>query len=136
MTFETTITHDPIEIGAAIERARTPATGGTTIFLGTVRDDEIDALDLEVYDDMARADLTAIGRELQERYHLTSVIIIHRFGHLSIGDIILLIACGAPHRQEAFAACSEILERIKASVPIWKKEIRGTTDRWIPGHGE
>lgn len=136
MTFETTITREPINVGVAIDRAKTPNTGGVAIFLGTVRDDGIDALDLEVYEDMARTDLAAIGKAAQEHYQLTSVVIIHRFGHLSIGETILLIACGAPHRQEAFTACSEILERIKASVPIWKREIRGNRGYWIQGHGE
>jgi molybdopterin synthase catalytic subunit len=61
--------------------------------------------------------------------------IIHRTGRLKVGENILLIIVGAGHRHEAFEACEYVLERIKESVPIWKKEtVKGGDTRWVQGH--
>lgn len=130
------VTRNSIDTTAFLERARTPGTGGIVTFIGIVRDDGIEALELEAYTDLARADLLRIAGEARETYHLTSVLVIHRFGTLSVGEVILLIVCGAAHRTEAFRGCEWILERIKEQVPIWKKEIGPVGERWVKGYGE
>ncbi len=123
------ITRDNIDISALIENARRPEAGGIVTFIGTVRDDGFEALELEVCEEVAVRDLNRIASEATEKFSLTSVEIIHRSGRLALTETIVAIVCGAAHRQEAFAGCSWILEEIKAYVPIWKKDI-GDEGAW------
>lgn len=130
------ITRDDFDVNAVIDRARRPDMGALVTFLGTVRDDGIDVMELEVYEEVAVRELIEIRAEAFTRYPIGSVDIIHRFGSLRVGENILLIVVGAGHRKEAFDACEYILERIKQSVPIWKKEIgKDGSERWVPGEG-
>ena len=127
------ITHDDFDINAMIKQAKTHDMGAMVTFLGTVRDDGIDMLQFEVYEDVAIKELEAIRDEAMQKFGIESVDVIHRIGELPVGENILLIIVGAGHRKQAFDACEYVLERIKESVPIWKKEIGDAGDRWIPG---
>lgn len=127
------ITHDDFDINAMISGARTSKMGAMVTFLGTVRDDGMDMLQFEVYEEVAITELEAIRDEAFDKFKIESVDVIHRIGDLPVGENILLIIVGAGHRKEAFDACEYILERIKESVPIWKKEIGESGERWIPG---
>lgn len=124
------ITREPIDSYSFIESAKNPKTGGIITFIGTVRDDGMEALDLEVCEEVALSDLNTIAAGATSAYHLNSVDIIHRVGRMNISDIILLIVVGASHRQEGFVACSWILEEIKRYVPIWKKDIGLDGESW------
>ena len=136
MTIRTDLTRDPVDPAFLIDRARTPATGGIVTFVGIVRDDSLEALEMEVYEKMAREDLARIAREATDRFGLTTTTVIHRYGHLEVGETILVIVCGASHRKEAFSGCEWILEQIKKVVPIWKQEIRSTGRSWVRGYSE
>lgn len=127
------ITRDPIDPAALIEQAKRPEMGALVTFLGVVRDDGIDRMELEAYEEVAVRELNAIRDEAVAKFPILSAHIVHRIGSLRIGDNILLIIVGAGHRKEAFDACEFILERIKQTVPIWKKEIGGGGERWVPG---
>ncbi|WP_094228102.1 molybdenum cofactor biosynthesis protein MoaE [Methanolobus psychrotolerans] len=127
------ITHDDFDINAIISQAKTNKMGAMVTFLGTVRDDGIDLLHFEAYEDVAIGELKTICNEAFGKFDIESMDVIHRIGELLVGENILLILVGAGHRKEAFAACEYVLERIKESVPIWKKEISESGDRWIPG---
>jgi len=132
------ITRDVIDAGAMIEAAKEPGMGALVTFCGVVRDDGgIERMELEVYEEVAVRELEAIRDEAMQKYPIESVDIVHRVGSLRVGENILLIVVGAGHRKEAFDACEYILERIKESVPIWKKEIGEDGERWVPGesHG-
>lgn len=124
------ITREPIDPYTFIESAKKPETGGIVTFIGTVRDDGIEALDMEVCEDVALADLKKIAAQASSEYHLHTVDIVHRVGRMTLTETILVIVVGAGHRQEAFAACSWILEEIKAYVPIWKKDICKDAETW------
>ena len=125
------ITRDDIEIAKLLNDAKRPETGGFVVFVGTVRDDGIEAIDFESFDEAALADLNNIAREAEEKFSLTSVDIIHRNGLLKVGETIVVIAVGAGHREEAFSGCRYILEEIKEYVPIWKKDIsKGGGEHW------
>lgn len=124
------ITREVIDPDAYIRAAKKPETGGIVTFIGTVRDDGIDALELEVCEEVALADMQSIAKKATSEYHLHSVDIVHRVGRMEIMDNILVIVVGASHRQEAFAACSWILEEIKAYVPIWKKDLCTDGENW------
>ncbi|WP_324329834.1 molybdenum cofactor biosynthesis protein MoaE [Methanospirillum sp.] len=124
------ITRDPIDPARFIEAAKIPETGGIVTFIGTVRDDGIEALDLEVCEEVAVSDLHRIALQATREYHLNTVDIVHRVGRMQLTDTILVIVVGASHRQEAFSACSWILEQIKEYVPIWKKDIANGQEKW------
>lgn len=130
------ITRDPIDAGALIEAARRPEMGALVTFTGTVRDDGIEAMELEAYEEVAVRELEGIRDEAMAAHPILSADIVHRIGSLRVGETILVIVVGAGHRREAFAACEFILERIKETVPIWKKEIGLDGERWVPGEAE
>jgi len=129
------ITRDLIDAGATIEAAKRTGMGALVTFCGVVRDDGgIERIELEVYEDVAVRELGTIYDKAMRDYAIESVDILHRVGTLQVGETILLIIVGAGHRKEAFDACEYIIDRIKQTVPIWKKEIcRNGEDRWVPG---
>ncbi|NYT07659.1 MAG: molybdenum cofactor biosynthesis protein MoaE [Methanomicrobiales archaeon] len=128
-----TITDEDFDPGACIDAARDPRVGGIVTFTGIVRDDGITSIELETYREAALQELGVIRDEALSRYDIRSVDIIHRVGPLAIGDHIVVITVGAPHRRDAFDACEYIIDRIKETVPIWKKEHTAEGSRWVPG---
>jgi molybdopterin synthase catalytic subunit len=128
-----TITHEDFDPGIYIDAARGREVGGIVTFTGIVRDDGITAIELETYQEAARQELEAIRDEALSRYAIQSVDIIHRIGTLPVGDHIVLIVVGAPHRGDAFRACEYIIDRIKETVPLWKKEYTNDGSRWVEG---
>jgi len=132
-----TIQHEDVEIEALIEQAKRRATGAFVIFDGIVRDDDILEMELEAYEEVAVREMEQIADEARQKFGVLSVDIIHRIGLLSVGEKILIIIVGAAHRKEAFLGCEYIIDRIKESVPIWKKELRSDGATWVSGemHG-
>ncbi|MDF0589850.1 molybdenum cofactor biosynthesis protein MoaE [Candidatus Methanocrinis natronophilus] len=118
-------------IEEVVAGAKRPDAGALVVFLGTVRDDGIVGMEVEAYREVALPELEGIRDEAMERFHLKSVEVIHKVGTLSVGDDIVVIACAAAQRQEAFQGCLHILEEIKDRAPIWKKEINPSGHRWI-----
>lgn len=127
------ITQDDMDIGSFIQEARHRTTGAIVIFLGVVRDDGIESMEIEAFEEVACGDLEVIREDAVSRFQLLSVDIVHRIGHLQVGDDILLIVVSAVHRREAFQGCEYILERIKERVPVWKKELLEDGERWVKG---
>jgi molybdopterin synthase catalytic subunit len=127
------ISREDFDLCGIIREAMSDKTGGYVSFLGTVRDDGIESMDLEVYEEVAEQELEEIRTEAFERFDILSVDIVHRVGHLKVGDQIVGIVVGASHRKAAFEACEFIIDRIKESVPIWKQEHTPTGSRWVPG---
>lgn len=128
------ITRDVIDTGAMIEAAKRPGMGALVTFCGVVRDDDgVERIELEAYEDVAVRELETIRDEAMREFPIESVDIIHRIGSLRVGETILLVIVGAGHRKEAFAASEHIIDRLKQTVPIWKKEFGRDGDRWVPG---
>lgn len=130
---------DDVDIGALIAAARVPGTGAVVVFDGIVRDDGITEMELEAYQEVAVSEMEKIAKDATERFRLQHVDIIHRIGRLSVGENILVIVAGAGHREEAYAGSRYIIEEIKKSVPVWKKELTKDGGRWVPGergHGK
>ncbi len=125
------LTSENIDIAAMISSAIRPEAGGMVIFLGTVRDDGIEALDLESFDEIALRDLKKLAAEAKDQFSLCSVDIVHRTGRLAVTEPIVVIIVTAPHRDDAFSGSRFILEKIKEYVPIWKKEISSTGEKWV-----
>jgi molybdopterin synthase catalytic subunit len=128
------VTRGDFDVNEEIDRVRRPNMGGLVTFLGVVRDDGgLEEMELEAYEEVAVKEMETIRDEAFSKFPIGAVTIIHRIGRLQVGENILLIIVGAGHRKEAFDACEYILERIKQSVPIWKKEIGKDGERWVPG---
>ncbi len=125
------ITKDDFSIDEVVRKAKRPDAGAIVTFLGTVRDDGINGMDLEAYREAALLELDQISGEATDKFGLKSVDIIHRVGSLAVGDNIALIVVSAGHRKEAFEGCSYILEELKKRAPIWKKEFCKGEGRWV-----
>jgi molybdopterin synthase catalytic subunit len=130
------ITRNEFDTGALIQAAKRRSTGAIVTFLGVVRDDGIESIEIESYKEVAERDLHEIRDEAVTKFDLQEVTIIHRIGKLQIGDDILLIVVSAGHRKQAFSGCEYVLERIKEQAPFWKREILSDEDRWVKGNLE
>jgi molybdopterin synthase catalytic subunit len=127
---------EDVDIGGLIAAAKKPGTGAVVLFDGVVRDDDITEMELEAYETVAIAEMEKIAKTATEQFRLLHVDIIHRIGRLTVGENILIIVVSAGHRPEAYAGSRFIIEEIKKSVPIWKKELTKDGGRWVPGeHG-
>lgn len=113
--------------------------GGVVSFVGLVRDlikaDDRDAalqaMTLEHYPGMTEKKLTEIEAEAQSRWPLEASLIIHRYGHLELGEQIVLVACASAHRQAAFDACNFLMDWLKTEAPFWKLEETGAGETWV-----
>jgi molybdopterin synthase catalytic subunit len=88
-------------------------------------------LEYEAYPEMAEAQMRAIGAEIKRRWDIDDVAMVHRIGRLEIGEASVIIAVAAPHRGEAFDACEYAIDTLKATVPIWKKEVFADGEVWV-----
>jgi len=119
----------PVFIGEKIAAHQSKTgIGGHSIFLGQVRADVVQnkkviAVDYTSYEQMALEQMTAIRETMIEKYSLTCMHVYHSLGEIKTGEICLFVFTSAPHRKPAIDACSETVERLKAELPIWGKEI-------------
>ena len=100
-------------------------------FEGVTR--EVERLEYEAYVEMAEEKMAAIVAEAVERHGLCAAAAEHRVGDVPLSEPSVVVAVSAPHRGEAFAAAREIIDRLKAEAPIWKKEVEGGEGRWVDG---
>jgi molybdopterin synthase catalytic subunit len=128
------LTPEPINYVAVTEIVRRTNCGAVVLFLGTVRDltgEQVTvALDYEAYPAMAEKKLEEIEQETRARWPVEELVIVHRLGHLEVGEISVAVAVSCPHRADAFEACRHAIDRTKELVPIWKKE------NWADGKSE
>jgi molybdopterin synthase catalytic subunit len=114
---------DPAEAQALVAH---PGAGAVVSFVGTVRDEHdghpVVRLEYEAYVEMGEKVLRDIGAALEAEMPGVRLAVIHRYGDLQVGDVAVAIAASAPHREQAFAACREAIERVKHAMPVWKKE--------------
>lgn len=129
------LTAKPIDLSALVTFVTQPASGAIVTFIGTTRDHNqgrrVLALSYEAYPGMAEKELEQIGTEAKMRWNIERMAIVHRTGHVDIGEMSVAIAVSAPHRDDAFAACRFAIEEIKRRVPIWKKELFEGGELWI-----
>jgi molybdopterin synthase catalytic subunit len=134
---EAIITRKPLDLGALVRRVAFPGAGAIVTFGGVVRDNahgkSVKYLEYEAYPAMAEQSLRDIIAEIKDRWAEVRVAIAHRVGRLKIGEASLVIAVAAPHRAEAYAASRYAIERIKAILPVWKKEFASDGEHWVEG---
>jgi molybdopterin synthase catalytic subunit len=129
------LTDGPIDPAGLLESVRRPGDGGVALFVGVVRDHDegmaVTRLDYEAYGPMAEKELARIAEELAALHPEARLAFRHRIGSLAVGDVAVAVVAAAPHRKEAFAACQDGIDRIKARAPIWKKEHGPSGTRWV-----
>jgi MoaE-MoaD fusion protein len=129
------VTDEPLSLDAVVAEVADERAGGVATFTGTVRRQsrgrEVTRLEYEAYAEMAEDVMAKIGNDLERRYELCSIAIHHRVGTLGIGEASVVIAVSAPHRQDALAACKDAIDRLKETVPLWKKEVYEGGEEWI-----
>jgi molybdopterin synthase catalytic subunit len=134
------ISRTPIDVERIISTISTPRSGGIDIFVGTVRNHSegkrVRQLEYTAYVPMAEKQMTAIEKEIRGKWIIEEVALVHRIGMLKIGDVAVVTAVSAAHRAEAFEACRYAIDRVKAIVPIWKKEHSEEGLAWAVGQHE
>lgn len=134
------VQRDDFSIDAEINRVRSRSKriGGIAMFLGTARDRsrgrDVDGITFEHYEGMAQKKLREIRERALKDFGILELLIIHRYGEISIGENIVLIIAGAEHRAEAFRACRWVIDELKQITPIWKLEHTPGGEVWVEEH--
>lgn len=132
------ITEQPIVVQKVIDAASLKEAGAINTFIGTVRNQtagkKVVKLEYEAYDAMAIAEIQKIIDRATLQWNLTGWAISHRIGTLFPGELAVVVAVSTPHRKESFAACQFIIDSLKQTVPIWKKEFFEDGDQWVSAH--
>ncbi len=129
------VTHEPLDPEVVTRKVVKDTNGAVVTFLGTTRDNfegkRVINLEYEAFEEMAVKKLEEIRQGLMAEFQIEDIAIAHRIGRVDIGQISLVVAVASPHREEAFLACHEAVDRLKSTVPIWKKEIYEDGSRWV-----
>ena len=129
------MTDRPLSLDALAAHVGVRTSGAVAGFLGIVREfsrgRRVIHLEYEAYPEMAEAKMRQIGGEIRAKWPVDAVAIVHRTGRLAIGDASVAIAVASPHRHQALDACAYAIERLKAIVPVWKKEVWDDGSEWI-----
>jgi molybdopterin synthase catalytic subunit len=132
MTFFTTA---PIDSAALVRSVARTSDGATILFEGVVRNHNegkaVESIIYEAYLPMAEKEMARVIDGVRAAFPDVAVAAVHRLGHLVVGDTSIAIACASPHRAEAFEACRAMIDRIKQTVPIWKKERGPDGEEWV-----
>lgn len=128
------LTDEAIDFASLTERVRRNDCGAVVTFLGTTREmtegRRTVSLDYEAYPAMAEKTIATIESEARDRWPIGAIAIIHRLGHVPLGEVSVAVAVSCPHRAQAFEACRFVIDRLKEIVPIWKKE------NWADGRSD
>jgi len=131
------LTREPLDRNALVAAVSHASVGGIVVFEGVVRDNargkQVRYLEYDVYPEMAEQQIRSIVGEAERRWGIERVAVAHRFGRLEIGEASVIIVVATPHRAEAFEACRYIIDTLKTTVPIWKKEVATDGEEWVEG---
>ena len=129
------LTKEPIDVGEVARRVVLPECGATVTLDGYAREwtkgKRTVYLVYEAYDSMALTEMQRLGGEAHKQFEIAHIGIVHRTGHIDIGETSVVIAVSAPHRRAAFQACEWAIKELKRTVPIWKKEIFEGGEAWV-----
>ncbi|MGD0638026.1 MAG: molybdenum cofactor biosynthesis protein MoaE [Nitrososphaerales archaeon] len=132
------VTRSKLDIPWILSQTRDEKSGGTVVFIGTIRDNSeagnVDKIDYDAYVPMAEKRMLEIEDEINRRLPVGKFMMQHRIGELGVGDVSVVISVSAPHRAQAFELCRYGIEEIKRVVPIWKKErLADGREKWVEG---
>jgi molybdopterin synthase catalytic subunit len=126
---------EPLSVDEAVAYVRHAGAGAVCVFLGMVRDlndgRPVVRLEYEAYASMALAEMERIAGEIARELPGVRLAVVHRTGSLEVGDLAVVCAASAPHRGEAYDACRALIDRVKARVPIWKREHGPDGAYWV-----
>jgi molybdopterin synthase catalytic subunit len=126
---------EALDVAEALAEVSHSGAGGVDLFVGVVREQNegrhVTKLEYEAYDAMAIAEMKRIADEIEAEIPGVRACALHRTGSLAVGDVAVICAASAPHRGEAFTACRALIDRIKARVPIWKREHGPDGAYWV-----
>ena len=129
------LTDSPIDRHALVAEVMRLSDGACVVFEGAVRNHhegrDVASIFYDAYRSMAEKEIGRIVAEVSTRLPEVSIAVRHRLGELAVGDVSIIIVCTSPHRVQAFDACRILIDRIKESVPIWKRERGPGGDEWV-----
>ena len=134
------VSADPLDVATIIGDASSPDCGAVATFIGTVResaavtsnsDKTVTRLDYEAHPTLAEEKLRDIAETAAGKWPLARVVAVHRTGACEVGEPTVVVACASPHRGDALDACHWLIDELKATVPIWKKEIYTDGSSWV-----
>ena len=132
------ITSDPLDPAALVAAVRRDESGAVALFYGVVRNENMGRgvlyLEYDAYPEMALKKMREVADDVRAKFPVNGIGIMHRTGRLEIGETSLLVAVSSGHRKEAFEACHYAVDRIKETVPVWKKEVWEDGSEWVEGH--
>jgi len=132
------IVENRIDVGAVIAKVKHPEAGGIDVFIGTTRNktsnNEVIQLEFESHVSMAIKEIEKIIEAAKKKWDIRSVAVSHRIGVVPIGEEAVVIAVACPHRSDAFESCRYIIDTLKQTVPIWKKEKFKNGEVWVAAH--
>ena len=124
-----------IDLNKVYKELAHPGAGGTCVFVGIVRelsnDKEVTDLFFETYDEMALQEMEKIKDRAIEEWGLKKAVMVHAIGKKSVGEPVVAVGVSAAHRKEAFPACQFLIDELKKTVPIWKKEYFADKSHWV-----
>jgi molybdopterin synthase catalytic subunit len=117
---------EPLDVAEVVAAVEDAAAGGVTLFVGTVRDSDqaraVRGLDYSAHPS-ALGQLRSVVAAVAARHPVTAVAAVHRVGGLAVGEVAVVVAAAAPHRGQAFDAARDLIDDLKATVPIWKHQV-------------
>ena len=131
------LVRDPIDTPQVTRSLQRPEDGAVVVFEGVVRNNAnekaVRFLEYDAYESMAAKKLEEIASRARNEFDIRDIAIVHRLGHMEIGECSIVIVVASAHRGPAFEACRFAIDTIKKIVPIWKKEFYEDGQVWIEG---
>ena len=138
MNVDIKISGEPLNIQSCVDWVMSPECGGINVFIGTVRNvtrqKKVIRLEFEAYQSMAISEMSKIAGDVLKKWPVQKILIHHRTGVLQISEVPVIIVVAAAHRDTAFIACRYIIDTLKQTVPIWKKEVFEDGEVWVAAH--
>jgi molybdopterin synthase catalytic subunit len=132
------ITDKLIDVPSIIKAAESHEAGAINVFIGTVRaktsNKNVVRLEYEAYEAMAKKEIEKIVEAANKKWGIKNWAVSHRVGILTVGEVAVVVAISTSHRKESFEACQFIIDSLKQTVPIWKKEIFEDGEEWVSAH--
>ena len=133
------LTDNPIDAPTLVKHVMRNSDGAYVLFEGVVRNHHegkaVESIFYDAYRPMAEKEMEKIVSEVRTQFPEVALALLHRLGHLTVGDSSIAIVASSPHRAEAFAACRMVIDRVKETVPIWKKERGPNGEEWVGWQG-
>lgn len=134
------LTDEPISIRDLATQVLRASDGAVVTFAGVVRDHHegkaVESIEYHAYRSMAEKEIAAVVRSVEAEHPDVRVGVVHRLGLLRVGETSIAIVCSSPHRADAFEACRKVIDRVKNTVPIWKKELGPDGASWVGWQGD